>query len=118
MLLFCPPPRPIRYLIKSVLPIYQHVGNKTRQFLPGPLHLLVKSLGHKEYIYHEEIIKVHSDISRETDYVYSFHETLKIYSNISYAQETYQILMTFLAPKLDYWIPQLGEISTLQLALY
>lgn len=44
--------------------------------------------------------------------MYSFHEMLKIYSNISYAQETYQISMTSLAPKLDYWIPQLGDIST------
>lgn len=79
---------PIWYLIKSVILIYQHVGNKTSQFLPGPLHLLVKSLGHKEYIYHEEIIKVHFDISRETDYMYSFHEMLKVYVNISFAQGT------------------------------
>lgn len=77
---------PIRYLIKSVFLIYQHVGNKTSQFLPGPLHLLVKSLGHKEYIYHEEIIKVLFNISRETDYMYSFHKMMKVYVNISYVQ--------------------------------
>ena len=56
--------------------------------MPGAFHLLVKSPGHKEYIYHEGIIKVHFDISRETDYMYSFHEMLKIYVYVSYAQET------------------------------
>lgn len=77
---------PIWYLIKSVFLIYQHVGDKTSQFLPGPLHLLVKSLGHKEYIYHEEIINVLFNISRGTDYMYSFHKMMKVYVNIGYVQ--------------------------------
>lgn len=104
------------YLIKSVLLIYHSMlvtkpVNFFFFFLPWPFYLLVKSPGHKEYIYHQGIIKVLFDISRETDYIFSFHETLKNLC-LSVMPRNLQLLTTFQPPKLDYWILQLGEIST------
>lgn len=76
-------------MIKPELPIYYSMlVTKPVHFLLGQLYLLVKSPGHKKCIYHEGITKGHFDISRETDYLYTFREMLKISAYISYDEGT------------------------------